>query len=191
MIGQGKTAMDLLLAESLKDLVATHSIEKITIKEITDKAGVIRPTFYNHFQDKYELLEWIILSEVLEPILPLLKNNMVEQAILLLFSSIEKDKVFYIKISHMEGQNSFFEIFKNGVKKMLLEVIQEPGKDWLEKSRRQHTCMTPDLIAAYYAQSISFFVYSWIERNMDISSEELAQVTNYLMQKSLIDYLIS
>ena len=53
MTGQGKSAIDTLLAESFKELALKHPIEKITIKEITDKAGVIRPTFYNHFQDKY------------------------------------------------------------------------------------------------------------------------------------------
>ena len=46
--------VDRLLAESFKELACTTPIDKITIKEITDKAGVIRPTFYNHFQDKYE-----------------------------------------------------------------------------------------------------------------------------------------
>ena len=55
-----RTNVDRLLAESFKELAAGAPIDKITIKEITDKAGVIRPTFYNHFQDKYELLEWII-----------------------------------------------------------------------------------------------------------------------------------
>ena len=59
MTNQGKNAVDTLLAESFKELTLKQPIEKITIKEITDKAGVIRPTFYNHFQDKYELLEWI------------------------------------------------------------------------------------------------------------------------------------
>ena len=52
MTSQGRNAVDILLAESLKELTGNHPIEKITIKEITDKAGVIRPTFYNHFQDK-------------------------------------------------------------------------------------------------------------------------------------------
>ena len=51
--------IDQLLADSFKELAQAIPIEKITIKQITDKAGVIRPTFYNHFQDKYELLEWI------------------------------------------------------------------------------------------------------------------------------------
>ena len=63
MTNQGRNAIDTLLAESLKELTIKQPIEKITIKEITDKAGVIRLTFYNHFQDKYELLEWIIRTE--------------------------------------------------------------------------------------------------------------------------------
>ena len=64
MTGQGREAVDALLAESFKELALRQPIEKITIKEITDKAGLIRPTFYNHFQDKYELLEWIIMTEL-------------------------------------------------------------------------------------------------------------------------------
>ena len=48
--------VDQRLAESFKQLLIKNPIEKITIKDITDGAGVIRPTFYNHFQDKYDLL---------------------------------------------------------------------------------------------------------------------------------------
>ena len=44
-----------LLAKSLKELLKTTNFEKITIKEITNNAGLIRPTFYNHFSDKYAL----------------------------------------------------------------------------------------------------------------------------------------
>ena len=75
MTGQGKSAIDTLLAESFKELALKQPIEKITIKEITDKAGVIRPTFYNHFQDKYDLLEWIIDKELLEPVEPLTRRQ--------------------------------------------------------------------------------------------------------------------
>lgn len=77
----GKNVTDSLLAESFKELALRHPIEKITVKEITDKAGVIRPTFYNHFQDKYELLEWIIRTELLEPVRPLIENRMMNEAL--------------------------------------------------------------------------------------------------------------
>ena len=97
MTGQGKSAIDTLLAESFKELALKQPIEKITIKEITDKAGVIRPTFYNHFQDKYDLLEWIIDKELLEPVEPLIQNGMINEALVLLFGSIERDKEFYTR----------------------------------------------------------------------------------------------
>ena len=87
MAGQAKTDINQLLADSLKEIAGSHPVEKITIKEITDKAGVIRPTFYNHFQDKFELIEWIMRTELLEPIGPLLKTGMITEAMVLLFSS--------------------------------------------------------------------------------------------------------
>lgn len=45
------------LAESFKELMLKGSFDKITIRMITEQAGVIRPTFYNYFQDKYEVME--------------------------------------------------------------------------------------------------------------------------------------
>ena len=45
-----------LLALSFKELIMKMPFEKITVKMITDGADVIRPTFYKHFQDKYEII---------------------------------------------------------------------------------------------------------------------------------------
>ncbi len=45
-----------ILAESIQELAASKSVEKITIKEITQNCGMTSTTFYNHFSDKYELL---------------------------------------------------------------------------------------------------------------------------------------
>ena len=124
MTGQGKSTIDSLLAESFKELAKKHPIEKITIKEITDLAGVIRPTFYNHFQDKYVLLEWIIKTELLGPSEPLIQNGMISEGLILLFTNIEKEREFYTKAIRLEGQNSFGEIAKNCVQQVLLSVIE-------------------------------------------------------------------
>lgn len=48
-----------LIAESLKELSASKSVDKITIREIAQNCGVSTKTFYNHFQDKYDLIAWI------------------------------------------------------------------------------------------------------------------------------------
>ena len=147
---QGKNDVDILLAKSFKELAVHCPIEKITIKEITDGAGVIRPTFYNHFQDKYELLEKIILTELLEPIGILIENRMVTEAFVLLFSSIEKDRDFYMQAVKLEGQNSFEAIAKGCVKEILLEIIEKSAKNKIPKFH----WLTPERIADYYAQSM-------------------------------------
>ena len=125
MTQQGKNAIDLVLAESLIELSAKKPIDKITIKEITDKAGVIRPTFYNHFQDKYELIEWIIKTELLEPIKPLLNAGMIFEAIVLMLNNISANSVFYKKALKLEGAVTFNQIAMKCVCEMFMNIISE------------------------------------------------------------------
>ena len=48
------------LAESLRKLLATKTLDKITVSDIVDDCGVNRQTFYYHFHDIYDLIEWIL-----------------------------------------------------------------------------------------------------------------------------------
>ena len=185
MTNQGRNAIDTLLAESLKELTIKQPIEKITIKEITDKAGVIRPTFYNHFQDKYELLEWIIRTELLEPVKPLIQNGMIDQALIIIFAGIEKEKDFYTKASRLEGQNSFEDIVKECITGTLIEVLEEKNLDkkipspWLTKER----------IARYDAQSLCFLVITWIKSGMSMPAKEMSDIYNYMIRNSIADII--
>jgi len=45
-----------LIADGFKALMLRYPFEKISIMMITNEAGIRRPSFYNHFQDKYDLL---------------------------------------------------------------------------------------------------------------------------------------
>ena len=185
MTGQGKSAIYILLAESFKELALKQPIEKITIKEITDKAGVIRPTFYNHFQDKYELLEWIISTELLAPVEPLIQSGMVNEALVLLFTRIENEKEFYTRASRLEGQNSFGSIAQSCVEKLLLSVIHKSAAG----KKQKYVWLTPERIAEYYAQSMCYVVITWIQSGMTISAKELAEIYNYIIKRSMDDIL--
>lgn len=185
MTGQGKSAIDMLLAESFKELALKQPIEKITIKEITDRAGVIRPTFYNHFQDKYELLEWIISTELLEPVEPLIRNGMINEALVLLFTNIEQEREFYTKASRLEGQNSFGSIAQICVERVLLGVIENSSAG----KQQKYVWLTPKRIAEYYAQSMCYVVITWIQSGMTISAKELAEIYNYIIKRSMDDIL--
>ena len=51
------------MKEMLKKTVHKKPIEKIKISEITDGCGMSRMTFYYHFKDIYDLVEWSLLDE--------------------------------------------------------------------------------------------------------------------------------
>ncbi|EOT23492.1 hypothetical protein C805_03153 [Eubacterium sp. 14-2] len=176
-----KETMDVLLAESFKELACRQPIEKITIKAVTDKAGVIRPTFYNHFQDKYELLEWIIQVQILEPIRPLIHAGMVDEALILIFTLLKKEKEFYEMAVRLEGQNSFEDIVKKCVEGILMEVIQSKSPS----ARQKHPWLTPEHIAQYYAQSMCFVVIHWIKSGMTVEPEEITNIYNYIITRSM------
>lgn len=49
--------IDNKIIDAMLELMATQSIDTITVKDITSKAGVGRGTFYLHFEDKYSVVE--------------------------------------------------------------------------------------------------------------------------------------
>ena len=51
------------LAGALKQMMEHKPLEKIKIQEITDLCGLKRQSFYYHFQDIYDLVEWCIVED--------------------------------------------------------------------------------------------------------------------------------
>ena len=47
------------LAEALKTLMAQKPFDKITIRDISELAGIRRQNFYYHFEDVYDLMRWM------------------------------------------------------------------------------------------------------------------------------------
>lgn len=51
------------LEQSLKHLLLKKPLTKITINDITEDCGINRMTFYYHFKDIYDLVEWSCLED--------------------------------------------------------------------------------------------------------------------------------
>lgn len=178
---QSKTNIDQMLAESFKDLARRMPIDKITIKQITDGAGVIRPTFYNHFQDKYELLECIIRTEILDPVIPLIQAGCLKESMLQIFRNMLEDKKFYKKVARLEGQNSCESIARKFIMEILYTFINERvGEKKLAKRG-----LTISLVAEYYAQSMSFVVIQWARLDMSLTPEQMADIFEYITTHSM------
>lgn len=50
------------IADAMRKLMKIKSIDKIRVTEICKEAEIERPTFYYHFQDKYDLVAWMFFQ---------------------------------------------------------------------------------------------------------------------------------
>ena len=82
------------ISASLKKLLLTKSLNKITIQDITDDCGINRQTFYYHFADIYDLVEWTCIEDAEK----VLKENKTydtwQEGFLAVFVLAKKDKAF-------------------------------------------------------------------------------------------------
>ena len=55
-----------VFAQAIKDLIKMTSLDKITVTDIVMRSGMTRQTFYRHFKDKYDLVNWYFEKLVLK-----------------------------------------------------------------------------------------------------------------------------
>ena len=53
------TSTKKALADALKKMMVIKPIDRITVNDLVETCGVSRQTFYYHFDDVYDLLEWV------------------------------------------------------------------------------------------------------------------------------------
>ena len=51
------------LAQAMKEAMSELPLEKIRIKDIVKRCNMNRQSFYYHFKDKYDLVNWIFYTE--------------------------------------------------------------------------------------------------------------------------------
>ena len=113
-------ATKLVFENALRKLLVTTSFDKITIKSIAEYSNSTRPTFYNHFKDKYDLVSWIYQKQASQIIEKFPEISWFE-VITNLFKAMEQDYLFFSKVLVDDNQNSLVnymvdydvEVYKN------------------------------------------------------------------------------
>lgn len=175
-----------LLGEKFKELVAKKGFDKLTIKMITDAAGVIRPTFYNYFQDKYEVMEWLLWENVFKDVSELIKADKGMDALKLLFQKFDEDEVYYEKVFEVTGQNSFEE--------MLYQQILHIEEILIEHHPLKHLEDMPHIsekvFLEFHAVTLMNGIKYWIKREKgNVSAEDALEFYRYMMAHSVLDLL--
>lgn len=114
------------LANAMKELMEQKKFSKINVGEICSLCNMNRKSFYYHFKDKYDLVNWIFYSEFVSEIKksPNMESWEFIERICLYF---EQNRKFYMNALEVPGQNSFRDYFRNllepTVKQYLSEVL--------------------------------------------------------------------
>ena len=114
------------LAMAMKELMEQIPFSKISVSDICEKCGMNRKSFYYHFKDKYDLVNWIFDVEFFQAVhvrdynLPNWSWRFLEDSCQYFY----ENQSFYRKALQIEGQNSFVEHFRETLKPLLKMVVK-------------------------------------------------------------------
>lgn len=77
-----------LIANSFLSLAEHRNVDKITVKDLVDQCGISRQTFYYHFKDILEVIDWVIDRQINRVLVKSLEQSTPEKAIGIFVSSI-------------------------------------------------------------------------------------------------------
>ena len=86
------------LAESLKNLLLQKPLNKITISDIADDCGINRMTFYYHFKDIYDLVEWTCAEEAAQAMEGKKTYDTWQEGFLNIFSAVQANKPLIMNV---------------------------------------------------------------------------------------------
>lgn len=173
----------MMLKSSIAELLNEKPLEKITVKEICEKADINRGTFYSHYSDQYDLYNSIV-DELLDGIFDRLGDFMTNDGDVLV------DSITNVYDYLKDNAETIRTLLRNGVEYSIENRIRNVIKSiYLEKINKS---VDIDLINAAYsymaAGAISLIRY-WLNSNMNKSSREMAEFSLQLTSNGLSSLL--
>jgi len=153
-----------LIANSIMNLMLTKSIDDISIQDIADNCGITRQTFYNHFKDKYDLVDWIYKTEAVDYISLIGKDCSWYDAVINKLNIIQRNPSFYRKIYR---QQWFLDSFYKITKQLYLDVIRKNHTDGINKDL--------EFMVEFYCYACVKKTSTWVTNGLKESPEELVK----------------
>ncbi|MEG0295915.1 MAG: TetR/AcrR family transcriptional regulator C-terminal domain-containing protein [Clostridium sp.] len=162
-----------IIADGLLKLCEEISLESITIKHLLEVTGVSRQTFYNHFLDKNDLIQYIYLKKIISKFDDTTIEINFHNELLVAFQNMKKYHVFMKQACMMNGQNC--------LKDFIFEHCRDFDLEWHQK--RYGKVKMPETLrfaTEYHATASSSMTLSWILSDMPASCEEMAKLITEL-----------
>lgn len=162
-----------MFADTLIELMQTKTLQEIRVKDLCEKSGADRHTFYYHFKDKYELVAWIYASNA-EKCMGGQEGFMGIDESAAALKTIEQNKMFYKK--------AFEDNYQNALWLYIYEYNVALYSKMLQDHYGMETIPEDVLFSLqYHCHGCLGLTYDWIMNDFPISSEELARRMTMVM----------
>ncbi|MBS5939695.1 TetR family transcriptional regulator [Clostridium sartagoforme] len=171
------------LVASLKNLLLKKPLNKITINDITEDCGVNRMTFYYHFQDIYELIDWACEEDANKVLEGKKAYATWQEGFYNIFMEVSNNKPFVMNVYHSLSRENIENYLYKLTYQLLIDVVEEMAKDI--PVREKDKCF----IANFYKYSFVGLVLNWIKNDMQEDPEEIIKELTMLMQGNILNAL--
>lgn len=172
------------ISESFISLIRTHPIEKITVRMIMEEVGLSRKTFYYHFQDIDDLIEWIFHEEIRKYFDWEQGKNVRERelyhGLFNLLEDFEQERKFLGKAFGLEGPNSLKENIRSTLELVLHDLVSQ------KHPRAMRNPAKVDFVIAIYCSATIGVIEDWIAGHLTYPLSEAMEIMREMISSSII-----
>ncbi|MEA4923646.1 MAG: TetR/AcrR family transcriptional regulator C-terminal domain-containing protein [Eubacteriaceae bacterium] len=156
-----------VLAEGLRQLLEEKLLDRITVRELTGKCHMGRNTFYYHFRDIYELMDWMFIGEA-EKIINGLDDKDdwqrgMTQAMNYIFENKNVIYNIYNSINKQKIENYLYDVMQGIIFGF---VTRQTGDNDIPVEYKKK-------IADFFRYALVGWVFQWMENGMKETPEKV------------------
>lgn len=153
------------LAAALKQMMNVKPIGKITVKDLVEICGVNRQTFYYHFDDVYDLLEWVFEEDANKVLPHQVVYDHWREDVLGFMRYLKENGSFTLNIYNSNSRVYMLRYLRGRLAECIrsFAVIVSEGRN----VERQDF----EFVVEFYADIAIGFISQWLDRGMQLPKE--------------------
>ena len=148
------------LSASLKHLLLQKPLSKITVTDITEDCGISRMTFYYHFKDIYDLVEWTCVEDAKRALEGKKTYDTWQQGFLQIFEAVQDNKPFIRNVYHSVSREQVELYLHKLTYDLLIGVVEERAQGMQVRDEDKA------FIANFYKYAFVGLMLDWVKNDM-------------------------
>ncbi|MFC6180198.1 TetR/AcrR family transcriptional regulator [Lactiplantibacillus daowaiensis] len=169
------TTKDRLSTALIQELQQTP-VDKITIQAIVDDCGLTRQTFYNHFADIYELVEWTAKQATAKSLANVADYDNWQQGFLNVMFAIQANQYLVINTYQSAYRDLLEKYIYTVLYQYILAVVERQAKGLTVAAKHKN------FIAHFYSLAFIALIFDWVKDGLKTDPQDLVTQTAVLIQ---------